>query len=144
MTHQPKLIALDLGERRIGMAVNVSTDMVLPAGYIVRGALAQDVQEVISAASERKAVGIVVGVPYNPQGRTNAAVKQARGFIRALRKGIDDRSSLGIYEMNESFTSFEAEALLRDAGVEPSRDRASVDEAAAVLILQRYLISNRR
>ena len=144
MTHQPKLIALDLGEQRIGLAVNVSADMVLPAGYIVRGALAQDVQEVISAASERKAVGIVVGVPYNPQGRTNAAVKQARGFIRALRKGIDDRSSLGIYEMNESFTSFEAEALLRDAGVEPSRDRASVDEAAAVLILQRYLISNRR
>ena len=140
MTHQPKLIALDLGEQRIGLAVNVSADMVLPAGYIVRGALAQDVQEVISAASERKADGIVVGVPYNPHGGTNAA-KQARGFIRALRKGIDDSSSLGIHEMNESFTSFEAEALLRDAGVEPSRDRASVDEAAAGLILQRYLTS---
>ena len=141
MTHQPKLIALDLGEQRIGLAVNVSADMVLPAGYIVRGALAQDVQEVISAASERKADGIVVGVPYNPHGGTNAAAKQARGFIRALRKGIDDSSSLGIHEMNESFTSVEAEALLREAGVEPSRDKASVDEAAAVLILQRYLTS---
>ena len=43
--------------------------------------------------------------------------------------------------MNESFTSVEAEALLREAGVEPSRDKASVDEAAAVLILQRYLTS---
>ena len=140
MTDQPKLIALDLGERRIGLAVNVSAGMVLPAGYIVRGALAQDVQEVISAASERKADGIVVGVPYNPHGGTNAA-KQARGFIRALRKGIDDSSCLGIHEMNESFTSVEAEALLREAGVEPSRDKASVDEAAAVLILQRYLTS---
>ena len=44
-----------------------------------------------------------------------------------------------IYEMDERFTSVEAEGLLREAGVQPSRDRASVDETAAMLILQRYL-----
>ncbi|MBC8279626.1 MAG: Holliday junction resolvase RuvX [Chloroflexi bacterium] len=141
MPDQPKLIALDLGERRIGLAVSGPGGMVLPAGHIVRTKLAKDVQQVIAAATERKADGIVVGIPHNPQGQTDAAAKLARGFIRALRKAFSDDSPLSIYEMDERFTSVEAEGLLRESGVEPSRDRASVDETAAMLILQRYLAS---
>ncbi|MBT97599.1 MAG: Holliday junction resolvase RuvX [Dehalococcoidia bacterium] len=139
MADQPKLIALDLGERRIGLAVSGPGRMVLPAGHIIRSRLAQDVQQVIAAATERNADGIVVGIPHNPQGQTDAAAKLARGFIGALRKEIGDDYPLSIYEMDERFTSVEAEGLLRESGVEPSRDRASVDETAAVLILQRYL-----
>jgi RNase H-fold protein (predicted Holliday junction resolvase) len=41
--------------------------------------------------------------------------------------------------VDESFTSVEAEALMREAGSQPSRQRAAVDEAAAALILQRFL-----
>jgi len=139
MADQAKLIALDLGERRIGLAVSGPGGMALPAGHIVRTKLDQDVQQVIAAATERKAEGIVVGIPHNPQGQTDTAAKLARGFIRAIRKAINDDSPLSIYEMDERFTSVEAEGLLRESGVEPSRDRASVDETAAVLILQRYL-----
>ena len=139
MANQLKLIAMDLGERRIGLAVSGPGVMVLPAGHIVRTKLAQDVQQAIAAATERKAEGIVVGIPHNPQGQTDTAAKLARGFIRALRNAINDDSHLSIYEMDERFTSVEAEGLLRESGVEPSRDRASVDETAAVLILQRYL-----
>jgi len=139
MANQLKLIALDLGERRIGLAVSGPGVMVLPAGHIVRTKHSQDVQQAIAAATERKAEGIVVGIPHNPQGQTDTAVKLARGFIRALRNAINDDSHLSIYEMDERFTSVEAEGLLRESGVEPSRDRASVDETAAVLILQRYL-----
>ena len=139
MVDQPKLIALDLGERRIGLAVSGPGGMVLPAGHIVRTKLAQDIQQVIAAATERKADGIVVGIPHNPQGQTDAAAKLARGFIRALRKAMAEDSPLEIHETDERFTSVEAEGLLRESGVQPSRDRASVDETAAMLILQRYL-----
>jgi len=140
MADQPKLIALDLGERRIGLAVSGPGGMVLPAGHIVRTKLAQDVDSVIAAATERKVAGIVVGMPHNPQGQTDASVKLARGFIRALRKAISEES-FAIYEMDEGFTSVEAEGLLRESGFQPSRDRAAVDEIAATLILQRYLSS---
>ncbi len=140
MADQPKLIALDLGERRIGLAVSGPGGMVLPAGHIVRTKLAQDVDRVIAAATERKVAGIVVGMPHNPQGQTDASVKLARGFIRALRKAISEES-FAIYEMDEGFTSVEAEGLLRESGLQPSRDRAAVDEIAATLILQRYLSS---
>ncbi len=134
---QPKLIALDLGERRIGLAVSGPGGMALPAGHIVRGKLADDVQQVIVSAQERQAQGIVVGIPHNLPDKPDTAAKLARGFIRALRKQTD----LAIHEMDESFTSVEAEGLLRESGVQPSRDRASVDETAAVLILQRFLAS---
>ena len=141
MPDESKLVALDLGERRIGLAVSGPRGMALPAGYIVRSKLAQDVQQVIASAQERQAQGIVVGIPYTLQGETGDSAKLARGFIRALRRALGDDGSLAIYEMDERFTSVEAEGLLRESGVQPSRDRASVDEASAVLILQRFLTS---
>ena len=141
MIDESTLIALDLGERRIGLAVSGPGGMALPAGHIVRSKLAQDVQQVIASAQERQAQGIVVGIPYMLQGETGDSAKLARGFIRALRRALGDDGSLVIYEMDERFTSVEAEGLLRESGVQPSRDRASVDEASAVLILQRFLTS---
>jgi len=141
MPDESKLIALDLGERRIGLAVSGPGGMALPAGHIVRSKLAQDVQQVIASAQERQAQGIIVGIPYMLQGETGDSAKLARGFIRALRRALGDDGSLAIYEMDERFTSVEAEGLLRESGVQPSRDRASVDETAAVLILQRFLTS---
>ena len=141
MPDESKLIALDLGERRIGLAVSGPGGMALPAGHIVRSKLAQDVQQVIASAQERQAQGIVVGIPYTLQGETGDSAKLAHGFIRALRRALGDDGSLAIYEMDERFTSVEAEGLLRESGVQPSRDRASVDEASAVLILQRFLTS---
>ena len=140
-TEQPKLIALDLGERRIGLAVSGPGSLALPAGHIVRTKLAQDVQQVIASAHERQAQGIVVGIPYTLEGETGPSAKLARGFVRALRRAIGAEESLAIHEMDERYTSVEAEGLLRESGVQPSRDRASVDEVAAVLILQRFLVS---
>ena len=138
---QPNLMALDLGERRIGLAVSGPDGLALPAGHIVRTKLAQDVQQVIASARKRQAQGIVVGIPYTLDGETGASAKLARGFIRALRRAIGAAGSLVIHEMDERYTSVEAEGLLRESGVQPSRDRASVDEVAAVLILQRFLVS---
>ena len=141
MIDESTLIALDLGERRIGLAVSGPGGMALPAGHIVRSKLAQDVQQVIASAQERQAQGIIVGIPYMLQGETGDSAKLARGFIRALRRALGDDGALAIYDMDERFTSVEAEGLLRESGVQPSRDRASVDETAAVLILQRFLTS---
>ena len=137
MAEQAKLIALDLGERRIGLAVSGPGGLALPAGYIFRSKLTEDVQQVIEVATERKAQGIVVGIPYTLEGETGPAAKLARGFIRALRK----ETSLPVYEMDERYTSVEAEGLLRESGVQPSRERATVDETAAALILRRFVAS---
>ena len=120
MTILEKLIALDLGERRIGLAVSGPGRMALPAGHIVRGKLASDLQQVIASAQEHQAQGIVVGIPYNLDGKAGEAARLARGFIRALRRVIGEQP-LTIYEMDERYTSVEAEGLLRESGAQPSR-----------------------
>ena len=50
-------------------------------------------------------------------------------------------TGMPVYTVDERFTSVEAQGLLREAGRQPSRDKGSVDEAAAVLILRRFLES---
>ena len=131
-----KLLALDVGERRIGLASGVAEiGTALPAGIVRRTRLAADIRAVLDAARQRQADAIVVGIPYLPGGEESHQTKQVRGFVRALRK----ETALPVHTVDEAFTSVEAEALLRDAGLEPSRDRGAVDEAAAVLILRRFL-----
>ena len=131
-----RLLALDIGQRRIGLASGVAElGTALPAGALRRTRLALDVQAVLEAARQRQADAIVVGIPYRPGGEESPQTKLVRGFIRALRK----ETSLPIHSVDEAFTSAEAEGLLREAGVKPSRNRGAVDEAAAVLILRRFL-----
>ena len=131
-----RLLALDVGERRIGLASGVAElGTALPAGVLRRTRLALDVRAVLEAARQRQADAIVVGIPYRAGGEESLQTKQVRGFIRALRK----ETSLPIHGVDEAFTSVEAEGLLREAGLEPSRNRGAVDEAAAVLILRRFL-----
>ena len=131
-----KLMALDLGERRIGLAVGGDPgDLVFPAGYLERTNLRQDIQRVIETAADRGVDGIVVGIPYSLDGGLGEGAKQAQGFVRALQRATE----LPVYSVDERFTSVEAEGLLRDAGHQPSMNRGSVDEAAAGLILRRFL-----
>ena len=133
-----RLLALDVGERRIGLASGiVELETALPAGVINRSSLRADLRSVLNAASQRQADAFVVGVPLLPDGAESLQTRRVRGFIRALGK----ETTLPIHTVDEAFTSVEAEGLLRDAGLEPSRDRGAVDEAAAVLILRRFLES---
>lgn len=130
-----RLLALDLGALRIGLAVSdPEGKLVVPAGHIQRTKLAEDIRRVLDAADVRRVEGVVVGIPYS-HGETGTQAKRALVFAKALRK----QTSLPVHETDESYTSVEAEALMREAGQQPSRDRAAVDEAAAVLILKRFL-----
>lgn len=129
-------MALDVGERRIGLASGVAElGTALPAGVLRRTRLTVDVQGVLEAARQRESDAIVVGVPYRPEGEISPQTKRVLGFIRALRK----ETSLPVHGVDEAFTSMEAEGILRDGGLQPSRNRGAVDEAAAVLILRRFL-----
>ena len=127
---------MDLGGRRIGLAVSdPDGELAVPAGHIQRTKLAEDVRRVLEAAGQRRVEGLVVGVPYNLNGVIGSQAKRALAFVKALEK----QTSLPVHETDERYTSVEAEALMREAGHQPSRERAAVDEAAAVLILKRFL-----
>ncbi len=113
------------------------TDLVIPAGHIIRTKLARDLERLLEIANDRSAEGFVVGIPYSQEGEVGPQAKKVEGFVRALRK----KTSMPVYTVDERFTSVEAEGLLREAGRQPPRDKGSVDEAAAALILRRFLAS---
>ena len=113
----------------------VGTDLVIPAGHLIRTKLALDLDRLLEIANDRSVEGFVVGIPYNQDGEVGPQAKKVEGFVRALRK----KTSIPVYMVDERFSSVEAEALLREAGREPSREKGSVDEAAAALILRRFL-----
>lgn len=129
-------MALDLGQRRIGLAVSHGSGMlVIPVGHLERVTLRQDIGRLLKMAQERQIEAFVVGLPYTLSGDVGLEAKRAQGFVRALRR----RTNLPVYTVDERFTSVEAEGLLREAGQQPSRQKGDVDATAATLILQRFL-----
>ena len=135
-----KLLALDVGERRIGLAVgDTAGNLAVPVGHLVRTRLKNDIQRILDVARERHAEGIVVGIPYSVSGEVGPQAKRVQGFIRHLK----NTTALSVFTVDERFTSVEAQGLLRDAGQQPSRQKGAIDASAATLILQRFLDSSR-
>ena len=127
---------MDVGERRIGLAVSDPGGMLAtPSGVIQRTGLQRDISEVLAYALKREAAGIVVGMPFSLSGEVGPQAKRVEDFVRALRR----KTGLPVYTMDERFSSAEAERLLRQAGRRPSEHKAEVDAAAAAVILQGYL-----
>ena len=135
-----RILALDLGERRIGVAVSDPTGLLatpLKAIDLTRSPSA--VSEVIRLVEEYEACEIVVGLPISLSGRSGTQVQRAKRFVDALA----DQTSVPVVLRDERYTSVQAERLLREAGRQPSRDKGRVDSAAAALILQSLLDSRR-
>ena len=130
------ILCLDVGDRRIGLAVSDPGNLLAsPLGAIRRTRRARDVDSVLAHAAERRADRVVVGMPLSLDGRAGPQAKKVESFIEALRR----RTGLPVHTVDERFSTAEAERLLRQAGVQPSREREKVDAAAAAVILQEYL-----
>ena len=131
-----RLLCLDIGERRIGLAISDPSGlMATPLGFIERTGLQRDIASILERAQERQAEGIVVGLPLSLNGKVGPQAKKVLAFLKALRGKTD----LTVDTADERFSTAEAERLLRQAGRQPSRHRGDVDAAAAAIILQEYL-----
>lgn len=136
-------LAVDVGEVRIGIAASDSTGVLAtPVETVRRGR--GDVARIIDLAVERDAVGIFVGHPRTLSGRAGAAVEAATAFARALVTALAERSlDVSVRLIDERLTTVSAERVLASRGVKGTRRRAVVDQAAAVVILQHALDTER-
>ena len=135
-----RILALDVGEARIGLAVSDETGtLATPAEAIKRADPESDARAVIAAAERVGASRIVVGMPVSLNGTYGPQARRVQGFRRILIEATD----LPVESWDERFSTVEAERRLRESGVEPSRDRARLDSAAAAIILQSFLDQTR-
>jgi putative Holliday junction resolvase len=132
-----RVLAIDYGERRVGMAVSDPT-----YGY-VRGLPTIDRRELTTSLFEAIAdvVGeeeidrIVVGIPFTLEGTEGKAARQVRSFAGDLAQ----RVALPVDEWDERLTSEAARRALREAGHDERAIRTKVDQLSAVLMLEGYL-----
>ncbi|MBK9293784.1 MAG: Holliday junction resolvase RuvX [Oligoflexia bacterium] len=138
----PRSMGLDFGDKRIGVAV--SDEMGWTAQgikHIQRKNLDYDLSEIENILSEYGNIDtIVVGMPYNMDGSEGERVRLTRVFIAQLK----NKFNLPVVEIDERWSSKEAENLLISADVSRKKRKGSVDQIAASLILQTYLDQNKK
>jgi len=139
-TPRGRLLALDVGEKRIGIAVSDELGILATPLTIVRHRnWREDIARILDIAHREGVVGIVVGVPYYLDGTVSDQTKKVLRFIERLRAATD----LPVYEWNEALSTEIAEERLRAAGRKGRRDGIPVDAQAAAVILQEYLEHHR-
>lgn len=134
---QGPILGLDLGARRIGLAISDERGVLaFPVGFLERAGLAQDLVALRALIAERGATRIVVGLPLQLDGREGPGARAAREFARAL----GEATSLPIELIDERLTTVEAEHALREASPKTRRARKQViDAMAATLMLRSWL-----
>jgi len=131
-----RLLGIDLGEKRVGVATGDSRiGVVVPHSTIRRRNDRQVIAELKTLASETDAEVLVVGEPRRLDGSVGSAAERSRAFARKLGDACD----LPVRTVNESLTSVEAERRLRAAGVDPRRHPERVDAVAAQILLEEEL-----
>jgi putative holliday junction resolvase len=131
-----RILAIDYGEKRIGLAV--SDEMGITArgiSVIERKSRQADLDAIAAAVSEHGAGAIVVGYPLRLDGSAGIQCGKVDRFIASLQ----EVTSVPVIAWDETLSTKEAEELMRKAGVKRKKKRGMVDRIAAAVILQDYL-----
>lgn len=133
-----RLIALDVGARRVGVAV--SDELGLIASPVESVDMKRDGMDRLVALIERyDPERIIIGLPLGMSGREGPQAAATRAFAQQLRGRVDRP----IVFWDERLTTFMADQSLIEAGHRRARRKQHVDAVAAALILQSYLDSQR-
>jgi putative Holliday junction resolvase len=134
------VLALDVGERRIGVAVTDPTEsFALPVRTIERTSLRTDIAAIVALAAENAADTIVVGDPIRLSGERGIAAQKIDRFCEALARAY--RGALE--RMDERLTTAQVTRTLIDADVSRAKRKRVVDQLAAALILESFLARRR-
>jgi putative Holliday junction resolvase len=140
------LVGIDLGERRIGIAIgDTASGAVRPLLTLKRGSAAQDARAIGRICAEQRVDAVVVGLPLHLDGRESEQSERTRAWVAAVAPHLEVPITL----RDERSTSTSAEARMGRAprgrsGAPPSPAarntwRARIDREAAAVIVQREI-----
>ncbi len=138
-----RVLGIDVGERRIGLAISDPTRTLARPLLTLTVAGAEEAVtrvacEIARLGQEEEEGGIaaiVVGLPLRLDGSPTGQTPKVKAFVEALRT----RTSVPIVQEDERLTSREAESRLAERERDWRRRKARLDAAAAAIILQDYL-----
>lgn len=135
-------LGVDVGSVRVGVAISdpdgiLATPLVTLARDAGGG---RDLGELVALVAAHEVVEVVVGLPIGLSGKDGAAAALARAYADALSPLI---APVAVRLVDERLTTVSAERVLRERGVRGTARRKVVDQAAAVVILQSALDTDR-
>jgi putative Holliday junction resolvase len=132
------MLGLDMGERRIGVAVSDGT-LAVPLTIVEHRSRADDIERIAAIAREQEAELIVVGLPLLESGEEGLQARRTRRFGDAVAR----RVGVPLVYQDERYTTVRAAAAV-GAPASRRRGRVRVDDHAAAMILQSYIDAQER
>ncbi len=135
-----RVLALDLGARRIGLALSDPDRRIAsPAGVLVRRDEKRDLEALRRLVAEREVSCIVIGLPLHMSGHRGTDALRAEEMAVTLRAATGLRVEL----LDERWTTREAARVMQAAGHDAKRQRGVIDGVAAALLLDTWLSRER-
>ena len=127
------LMALDIGERRIGIAISDSGLLATPHSVLHRKSKKEDFERLQRLITELKVERLIVGLPYSLSGHETIGpqARQVKRYAEALAKTL----MIPLEYFDESYSTVDARGYLATSG----QKKVPLDAAAAAVILQNYL-----
>jgi len=136
-TRLPRALGLDLGSKRIGVAVSAGT-VATPIDTVHRsGDRPREHREIADLVHEWEAEIVVVGLPYNMDGSVGPMAKKCEAEAKALGDTLD----VPVVLYDERLTTVSAERSLMEQNMNAEARRKVVDQLAAAVMLQAWLDS---
>ena len=134
-----RVLAIDFGERRVGLALSDPSAMIaqpLPT-LLRRAGKRPPVAKILEIISANDVIEAVVGLPLTLAGDDSDWTRTVREFARKLQ----ERSGIPVALLDERLTSVQAERAVRSLGLRKSQreQKERIDSAAAMILLQLYL-----
>jgi len=140
-SREARILALDVGEKRIGLAVSDPLGITAQGlGVLIRQGREADLDRLLQIARDYHVKEIVVGLPRHMDGRPGKMAPE----ILELATSLGEALGVKVTPWDERLTSVEAERVLIQADLSRRKRRKVIDQLAAVLILQGYLDYSRR
>jgi len=130
-------LALDVGDKTIGVAVSDSLGWTAPVVTVLRRDIEQDLGRLRALVEEHRPSRLVVGLPLNMDDSEGPRAAKARRFAQVA----GERLGLPVILWDERLSTFEADQRLQEAGVPAHKRKAVIDMVAAQVILESYLAS---
>lgn len=134
-----RILALDHGTKRIGVAVSDETKTIAqPLEYIPAEPFADFLTRLKQLVLEKEIDLILIGLPRNMDGSYGPAAQKVEAFVAVLRSAV----TVPVKTWDERLTSAQANRILIQGNVRRGKRKDKVDKMAAAILLQSYLDGN--
>lgn len=133
-----KTLGLDIGEKRIGIAIGDESGLIASGlTTLTRRSQVDTLSEIEVIVDRHRVERIVVGLPLNMDGTEGIQAQKVQTFVEKLRKRFKRRARIETWD--ERLSTSGAERALLEADLSRKKRRKVIDKMAAVFILQGYL-----